>query len=71
MYYSTIIGCFYDRTIGEKLFMKLPELLVCTIHKKYNEQIVTPQPDNIATRIKFIIDQLIEKYTEMQIVKQL
>ena len=24
MYYSTLAGCFYDKTIGEKLFMKLP-----------------------------------------------
>ncbi|KAH7666057.1 hypothetical protein IHE45_13G076200 [Dioscorea alata] len=25
MYYSSIAGCFYDKTIGEKLFLKLPE----------------------------------------------
>ena len=28
MYYSTLAGCFYDKTIGEKLFMKLPDLYV-------------------------------------------
>ena len=71
MYYSTIAGCFYDQTIGEKLFMKLPEPLGSLIHKKYKEQTVIPQLDNIATRIKFIIEQLVEKCTEMQIVKQL
>ena len=65
MYYNTIVGCFYDRTIGEKLFMKLPESLSSIIHKKYKEQIITPQLDNIATRIKFIIDQLVEKCTVM------
>ena len=65
MYYSTLAGCFYDKTIGEKLFMKLLELLSSMIHKKYKEQVITPQLDNIATKIKFIIDQLVEKYTEM------
>ena len=43
--------------------MKLPEPLGNMIHKKYKEQAVTPQLDNIATNIKFIIDQLVEKYT--------
>ena len=71
MYYSTRAGCFYDKTIGEKLFMKLPEPLGSIIHKKYKEQTVIPQLDNTATRIKFILEQLVEKCTEMQIVKQL
>ena len=43
--------------------MKLPEPLRSIIHKKYQEQTVIPQLNNIATRIKFIIDQLIEKCT--------
>ena len=37
MYNSTIAECFYDKTIGEKLLMKLPELLGSIIHKKYTE----------------------------------
>ena len=65
MYYNTLAGCFYDKTIGEKLFMKLPEPLRSIIHKKYKEQVIIPQLYNIATKIKFIIDQLVEKYTEM------
>ena len=60
MYYNTVAGCFYDKTIGEKLFMKWPEPLGSIIHKKYKEQVITPQLDNIATKIKFIIDQLVE-----------
>ena len=71
MYYSTRAGCFYDKTIREKLFMKLPEPLSSIIHKKYKQQTVIPQLDNIATTIKFIIEQLVEKCTEMQTVKQL
>ena len=51
--------------------MKLPKPLGIIIYKKYKEQVITPQLDNIATKIKFIIDQLVEKCTEMQIVKQL
>ena len=51
--------------------MKLPEPLGSIIHKKYKEQTVIPQLDNIATRIKFIMEQLVEKCTKMQIVKQL
>ena len=34
MYYSTIAGFFYDKIIGEKLFMKLPEPLGSIIYKK-------------------------------------
>ena len=45
--------------------MKLPEPLGSIIHKKYKEQIITSQLDDIATKIKFIIDQLVEKCTEM------
>ena len=45
--------------------MKLPEPLGSIIYKKYQEQVVIPQLDNIAIRIKFIIDQLVEKCTEM------
>ena len=45
--------------------MKLPEPLRSVTHKKYKEQIVIPQLDIIATRIKFIIEQLVEKCTEM------
>ena len=71
MYYSIIAGWLYDKTIGEKLFMKLPEPLGSIIHKKYKEQIITLQLDSIATRIKFIIDQLVEKCTKIQIIKQL
>ena len=37
MVYSIVAGCFYDRTIGEKLFMKLSEPLRSMIHKKYNK----------------------------------
>ena len=57
MYYSIIAGCFYDKTIGVKLFMKLSEPLGSIIHKKYKEQTGIPQLDNIARRIKFIIEQ--------------
>ena len=49
--------------------MKLLEPLESIIHKKYREHIMIQQLDYIATRIKFIIDQLVEKCTEMQIVK--
>ena len=42
MYYSTIAGCFYDQTIGENFFMKLPKPLGSIIHKKYKEQKVIP-----------------------------
>ena len=51
--------------------MKLPEPLGSIIHKKYKEQTVIPQLNNIATKIKFIIEHLVEKCTEVQIVKQL
>ena len=51
--------------------MKLAKPLGSIIHKKNKEQTVIPQLDNIPTRIKFIIEQLVEKCTEMQIVKQL
>ena len=65
MHYSLIVGCFYDRTIGEKLFMKFPKPLGSIIHKKYKEQIVISLLDNIATRIKFVQDQLVKKCTEI------
>lgn len=74
MYYSTKAGCFYDKTIGEKLFLKLPEPLGSIIHKKYNEQVLPktlPQFVNIATKIKFIDDQFEEKRTELQIIREL
>ena len=71
MYYNTIAWCFYNKIIGEKLFMKLPEPLGSILHKKYREQIVISQLDIIATRIKFMIKQLEEKGTKVQIVKQL
>ena len=71
MYYSMIAGWFYNKTIGEKLFTKLLEPSGNIIHKKYREQIVIPQLDNIETKIKYIIDQLVGKCTEIQIVKQL
>ena len=45
--------------------MKLLEPLESIIHKKYREQIMIQQLDNIATRIKFIIDQFGEKCTEI------
>ena len=32
--------------------MKLPEPLSSIIHKKYKEQVITQQLDNIATKIK-------------------
>ncbi|KAH7690169.1 hypothetical protein IHE45_02G027600, partial [Dioscorea alata] len=36
MYYSSIAGCFYDKTIGEKLFMKLPDEYVSDTESIYS-----------------------------------
>ncbi|KAH7659772.1 hypothetical protein IHE45_16G052600, partial [Dioscorea alata] len=36
MYYSSIAGCFYDKIIGEKLFMKLPDEYVSDTESIYS-----------------------------------
>lgn len=55
----------FVQTIGEKLFLKLLESLGSIIHKKYKESIVNEpsQLVNIATKIKFIIEELDTKCT--------
>ena len=48
--------------------MKLPNPLGSEIHKKFKEQqTIQSQLDNIATRIHFIVSQLVEKCKNIKI----
>lgn len=48
-YYSTLAGCFYDQTIGDKLFLKLPDPLGTEIRKEYKKLEHHPALHNFAT----------------------
>lgn len=73
-YYSTIAGCFYAENIGCTLFLKLPEPLGSIISKQLRETFIPNTAlhlINMATRIKFVVHQLVKKCTELQIGKLL
>lgn len=73
MYYSSVARYYYDKSIGEKLFLKLPAPLGNQIHKQFKESHpnLTPQLDSIGFRINHIIDCLVQRCTEIQISRQL
>ena len=64
-------GNYFSKELGERLFTKLPGPLGKEIHENWKKLTIINEFDNIGIRIQFVISQLKDKCTYIQIQKDL
>ena len=69
--YASIAGGFTDRSLGEKLFLKLPGKLGQKIRDSWNDDQVDPVMNNLIVRIQHIMKVMEDTCTNIAINKQI
>ena len=69
--YAATAGGFMDRSLGEKLFLKLPGKLGQKIRESWNDDQIEPAMNNLTVRIQHIMKIMEDTCTNIAINKQL
>jgi len=69
--YAATAGGFLDKTLGEKLFLKLPGKLGQKIRDSWNDELIEPAMNNLTVRIQHIMKVMEDTCTNIAINKQL
>jgi len=69
--YASIAGGFTDKSLGEKLFLKLPGKLGQKIRDSWNDDQIDPVMNNLTVRIQHIMKVMEDTCTNIAINKQI
>jgi len=71
-FYCNMAGCYYETSIADKLFLKLPGPLGQEIYKEFkeNESFLVLESNNLGTRVLFVFKNLVEKCINIKITIQ-